>query len=406
MPPLLAIFIVTTIDLMGFGVLVPLVPYMADRYGAGPWLVTAILASYSLCQLVTAPLWGRLSDRYGRRPILAASLAGACLSYVMLGFAPSLGWLLAARMLNGAMAGNISAAMAYASDVSAPAERARAMGVVGAAIGVGFTIGPALGGALAGDSVQGADFLRPALVSAAFSLLAIGIVVFVLRESLDARTRIAQREAEGHGTILGVLRERPVLGWVVLSWGLVTFSQASLESVFALWALQRFGLGPRSIGYLLFGLAVIAVTLQGGLVRRLVRALGEWRLALWGVAIYVAGLACAGLAPGFGVALCGLALCGIGSGLFPPVASALASRQSDAGNRGVVMGSYQSGGSLARVIGPLAAGYVFSRYGAGAPYLLGALVTAQAAWCLLAARRQAEAADMPAGAGAQPASLD
>jgi DHA1 family tetracycline resistance protein-like MFS transporter len=394
---LAAIYIVCAIDVLGFGVLVPLVPYMAGRYGASPWVITAILASYSLCQLLTAPLWGRLSDRFGRRPILLASFAGACLSYLALGFAASLPWLLLARSFNGAMAGNLSAAMAYASDVSAPRDRARAMGVVGMAIATGFTLGPALGGLLAGNSVTAANFLRPALVSAALSLLAMLLVVRVLRESLDAPQRLANRAAEHQGTLLRVLRERPALRWLVLAGLLVTFSQATLESVFALWALARFGLGPRSIGYLLFALALVAVGMQGGVVRRLAPRWGEQRLALASIACYVAGLAWVALASSLASACVGLALCGVGSGLFSPAASALASHQASAHNRGVVMGGWQSGTSLARVLGPLVAGIVFTRFGPSAPFLVGALVTAQAAWCMLAAGRALRAAGPTGG---------
>jgi len=401
MKPLTAIFIVSTIDVLGFGVLVPLVPYMADRYGAGPWLVTAILASYSFAQLLMAPVWGRLSDRFGRRPILISSLAGACFSYLMLGFAPTLGWLLVARLFNGAMAGNLSAAFAYASDVSGQKDRARALGVVGVAIAVGFTLGPALGGILAGDSALHANFLLPALVSAGLSVLAMLLVMFMLRESLDAATRIAHREAETRGTLLQVLRSRPTLAWIVLAGVLVTFSQASLESVFALWALARFGFGPRTIGYLLFGLALVTVAMQGGLVRRLAPRFGEWRLALASIACYVLGLVWVAFSPGLASSLVGLAACGVGAGLFAPSASSLASRQSDPGNRGVVMGAYQSGTSLARVLGPLVAGYTFARFGPGAPFLAGALVTAQATWCLLAAGRKASMAADAANEGAQ-----
>lgn len=387
MKPLSAIFIVCTIDVLGFGVLVPLVPYMADRYGASPWVVTAILASYSLCQLVTAPVWGRLSDRFGRRPILITSFAGACLSYLALGFAPSLLWLLLARSFNGAMAGNLSAAMAYASDVSAPRDRARAMGTVGAAIALGFTLGPAIGGLLAGDTVQGANFLTPALVAAALSLLAMLMVLLLLRESLDASQRLANHAAEHQGTVLRVLARRPALRWLVLAGVLVTFSQAALEAVFALWALKRFGLGPRSIGYLLFALALVAVAMQAGLVRRLAPRWGEQRIALASIACYVLGLVWVGIAPSLASACVGLALCGVGSGLFSPTGSALASHQASAHDRGVVMGTWQSGTSLARVLGPLVAGVVFTRFGPGAPFLVGALVTAQAAWCMLAAER-------------------
>jgi MFS family permease len=183
------------------------------------------------------------------------------------------------------------------------------------------------------------------------------------------------------------LSARPALRWLVLAGILVTFSQATLESIVALWGLRRFGIGPRTVGYLLFGLAMIAVVMQGGLVRVLAPRFGEYRLALGGIGAYVSGLVLVGIAPDFAVAIAGLALCGVGSGAFSPSVSALASRQADAGNRGVVMGTYQSGTSLARVLGPFSSGLVFGRFGAGAPFLVGALVTLQALWCMLAARR-------------------
>jgi MFS family permease len=390
MRPLTAIFIVCAIDVLGFGVIVPLVPYVADRFGAAPWMITWILGSYSLCQLVAAPLWGRLSDRYGRRAILMTSMAGACVSYGILGFAPGLTWLLISRMLNGCMAGSISAAMAYAADVSRPEHRARALGTVGAAIGLGFMIGPAVGGLLVGNKVQSANFLLPAMVSAALSLLALLMVALLLRESQSAAQRLANRSGASAATVWRTLRARPALRWLVLGAVLVTFSQATLESIVALWGLKRFALGPRTIGGLLFGLAAITVAMQGGLVRVLAPRYGEYRLALAGVAAYVVGLAIAGAASSLAMAVAGLALVGFGSGAFSPSASALASRQADASNRGVVMGTYQAGSSLARVLGPFSSGVIFGRFGPGAPFLVGALVTLQAVWCMLAAQRSAQ----------------
>lgn len=393
MRPLVAIFIVCAIDVFGFGVIVPLVPYMADRFGATPWMITGILGSYSLCQLVAAPFWGRLSDRYGRRAILMTSMAGACASYCILGFASGLPGLLVSRMLNGFMAGNISAAMAYAADVSRPEQRARALGTVGAAIGVGFMIGPAVGGLLVGNNVRAASFLLPAMVSAGLSLVALLLVALLLRESQSAAERLANRASATPATALRTLRTRPALRWLVLGAVLVTFSQATLESIVALWGLKRFALGPRTIGAVLFGLAAITIAMQGGLVRVLAPRYGEYRLALAGIAAYVAGLAIAGAASSLAMALAGLALVGFGSGAFSPSASALASRQANASNRGVVMGTYQAGTSLARVLGPFSSGLIFGRFGPGAPFLVGALVTLQAAWCMLAAQRSEQSGE-------------
>src|SRR5471032_78066 len=219
------LFFVAVIDILGFGILIPLVPYMADRFGVSPALITPILAIYSLCQLVAAPLWGRLSDRYGRRPILMSSLAGACVSYLLLGVAHSVAGLVVARGLAGFMAGNISAAFAYASDISTPAQRAKSMGMVGAAIGIGFMLGPAIGGLLAGENIQTANFLRPAALSAALSLVAIGLVFFVLRESHVPERRTVAGGARSMSAWF-LLRSRPALRAVATASFLVTCSQS------------------------------------------------------------------------------------------------------------------------------------------------------------------------------------
>ncbi len=257
-----ALFIVCVIDILGFGILIPLVPYMADRFGASPELITPILGAYSLCQLLAAPFWGRLSDRYGRRPILMSSLAGACVSYAMLGVADNLWWLLASRVLAGFMAGNIAAAFAYASDISSPENRAKSMGTVGAAIGVGFMFGPAIGGLLAGNDEHTANFALPAIVSACLSLLAISLVFFLLPESHSKEHRTTHHEPHA-GHPIRLLRERPTLRLIVSGAFLVTCSQAILESIFAIWAMNRFGFGPRTVGVVLFCLALIPVAMQG-----------------------------------------------------------------------------------------------------------------------------------------------
>jgi len=381
------LFVVCVIDVLGFGVLIPLVPYMAHRYGATPTVITAVMGSYSLCQLLAAPLWGRLSDRHGRRPILLSSLAGACASYVLLGLVDNLGGVLFARMLAGFMAGNLAAAFAYASDVSAPEARARSMGMVGAAIGIGFMLGMPIGGTLAGNDAQGANFLRPALLSACLSVVAMLLVKLRLPES-RVRSRAAEQEAGRAARPLQLLRARPALLLICAGALLITTAQGMLESIFALWALDRFGFGPRTVGYALFGAALVAVLMQGGGVRALAPRLGEARLALFGACAYAAGLlAVAATGSGLAGTAVGLALCGAGMGAFGPSASALASRQSRSDDRGAVMGTYQAGTSLARVIGPFAAGPLYSLLGSNAPFIAGACLALPAAWLVWRSRR-------------------
>lgn len=389
------LFFVSMVDVLGFGVLIPLVPYMGERFGASPGVITAILGSYSLCQLIASPLWGRLSDRYGRRPILMSSLAGACASYGILALASNLGLLLLSRMLAGFMAGNLAAAFAYASDVSRSEDRAKSMGMIGAAIGVGFMLGIPIGGALAGDRAATANFVRPALLSMALSLTAILLVRFKLPESRPSGERAAPRERGPRP--LELLRERPMLRSIAGAALLVICSQGILESIFVIWAFDRFGAGPRTVGLALFGVALLTVLMQGGLVRSLAPRLGEGVLGSLGAAAYACGLIIVGFA-GRDVPLigCGLALAGLGMGAFTPSASALASHQSRGADRGAVMGTYQASTSLARVIGPFASGYLYQLLGPSAPFLAGACLSIPAAWLLWRTRHAARGLDTEA----------
>ena len=385
--PLQALFIVVVIDVLGFGIVIPLIPYMAVQFGASPTLNTWILGIYSFFQLLATPLWGRLSDRFGRRPILLTSMLGACTSYLMLAFAHSLATLFVARALAGFMAGNLSAAMAYASDISRPADRARTMGAVGAAIGIGFMLGPLIGGLLAGEQLQSASFLRPALVSAAASALAMLLVMFMLPESHSAQQRREHEGSEPRAFAWELLQRLPGLRWLTLAALLVTFAVSTLESIFAIWARDRYQVGPRTVGIALFALAIAAVGMQGGLMRRLAPRYGETRLAIAGIVFLAAGVVCVAFGTAPSLVILGMMACGLGAGLFNPSGLALASREAQPHNRGAVMGSYQSGASLARVLAPLASGPTYMHIGPSAPFVLAAVVTLQALWCILAVRR-------------------
>jgi DHA1 family tetracycline resistance protein-like MFS transporter len=391
---LAALVLFCVIDTLGFGMLVPLVPYMADRFGTAPQYITPILGSYSLCQLLAAPWWGRLSDRYGRRPVLMSSLAGAGVSYLLLAGAHNIWWVLASRLLAGCMAGNLAAAFAYAADVSTPHNRAATLGLVGAAIGIGFTLGPPLGGLLAGGDPHTANFTVPALASVCTSLSAILLVRLVLPESHSA----AQRRAHPGGPrrrSWRLLRERPTLALLAASTLLVTYSQSILESIFAIWALHRYGFGPRTVGFLLFAIALPALIMQGGVVRLLAPRVGEPRLASGGALLYVAGLVTLGCAATLGATVSGLLLCGVGLGAYNPSAAALASRQSAEHDRGAVLGTYVASASLARVLGPFTSGPLYAGLGPAAPFLIGACVSLPAVWLVRRARRALTGGEIP-----------
>src|SRR5215831_15358176 len=205
------LFLIVFVDLVGFGLVIPLLPFYAVRFGASPQEVTLLLAVYSLMQLFAAPLWGRLSDRVGRRPVLMISMAASVLAYLWIGAATAAWMLFAARALAGACAGNIAAAQAYIADITKPEDRAKGMGVIGAAFGLGFIIGPAFGGLLAGNNPAAADIETPAWVAAGLSFVALCGVVVVLPESLPAdRQRVHGTSRARLSALLDVLR-RPVL---------------------------------------------------------------------------------------------------------------------------------------------------------------------------------------------------
>ena len=327
------LFLIVVVDLVGFGLVIPLLPFYAVRFAASPQEVTALVAIYSLAQLVTAPLWGRLSDRVGRRPVLLASLTASALAYLWLGGATALWMLFAARAFAGACAGNIAAAQAYVADVTKPEERARGMGLIGAAFGLGFMIGPALGGLLAGNDPLTADLETPAWVAAGLSALALLGVLLLLPESLPADRRDGAPPTGRLGVVLSVLR-RPVLSRLIVVNFLVILAFAGMQSVFAIWAMPQLGWGPGQVGYVFAYVGLVSAVLQGGLIGRLTRYFGEERLLLSGLALIIAGFLIMPFAhhlPVLGGAVTGLAL---GTGLVQPAINSLISRRAGAGGTG------------------------------------------------------------------------
>jgi DHA1 family tetracycline resistance protein-like MFS transporter len=368
------LFLIVFVDLVGFGLVIPLLPFYAVRLSASPQQVTFLLAIYSLMQLFTAPLWGRLSDRLGRRPVLMVSMVASVFAYFCIGSAGALWMLFAARALAGACAGNIAAAQAYIADVTKPEDRAKGMGLIGAAFGLGFIIGPALGGLLAGSDPATADVETPAWVAAALSFIALCGVFLLLPESLPADLRRVRGGSRSRiGVICGVLR-RPVISRLILIFFLVIVAFAGMESTFALWAMAQFGWGPGQVGYVFAYVGVLSAILQGGLIGSLTRRFSEERLLASGLFLIGAGLlviAAARNVPVFAVSVSALAL---GMGLTQPSLNSLISRRARREEQGEVMGVSQSVGSLSRVLGPIAAGFFFAEFGRNAAFLWGAVL--------------------------------
>jgi MFS transporter, DHA1 family, tetracycline resistance protein len=371
------LFLIVLIDLIGFGLVIPLLPFYAVRFGATAPEVTWLLATYSLMQLVAVPLWGRLSDHAGRRPVLMASMAASALAYLWLGAANALWMLFAARALAGACAGNIAAAQAYIADITKPEERAHGMGMIGAAFGLGFIFGPALGGFLAGNNPMTANLATPAWVAAALSFVALCGVLFVLRESHPVERRGLAQPRGRIGLIFAALR-RPVLSRLIVIFFLVILAFAAMESIFALWALRQLDWGPERVGFVFAYLGLLSAIMQGGLTRRLTKRYGEERLLLGGLVLLGVGLVIVPFARDLAVLSGAFAALAIGLGLVQPALNSLISRRAGREEQGQVLGVTQSVGSLARVIGPPLAGYLFAGLGRGSPFLGGAVVVALA----------------------------
>ncbi len=371
------LFLIVFIDLVGFGLVIPLLPFYAERFAASPLQMTLLFAVYSLMSMMTAPLWGRLSDRVGRRPVLMASMAAAALAYVGLAFATRLWMVFAARGFAGACAGNIAAAQAYIADVTAPEQRAKGMGMIGAAFGLGFIIGPVLGGVIAGNDLATADLQTPGLIAAGLSFAAFLGVIALLPESLAAgRARSSRgRIAAARGALA-----QPVLARLLVVFFLVILAFSGMETTFAWWAIAQFGWGPRPIGFVFFYVGLLSALMQGVFIGKLTGRFGEERVMLAGLGAIALGLLVLPFAhelARLGVALSALAL---GMGAMQPSLNSLISRRAGAGEQGEIMGVAQSVGSLSRVLGPIIAGSLFAAFGRNTPYLWGAVLVGGALW--------------------------
>jgi DHA1 family tetracycline resistance protein-like MFS transporter len=365
--PLLIIFLTIFVNLIGFGIIVPLLPFYAETFGASPVVIGLLFAVYSLCQLIAAPLLGDLSDRYGRRPVLVFSLAGTVVSFVMLAVAHSVTMLFLARMVDGLSGGNISTARAYVADVTEPRDRARAYGLIGAAFGMGFIMGPALSGVLARVS-----YTAPIWAAAALTLVATAMAWLWLPETVH-------RARAGTGNPLDYLPElfrRPAMRRVLTIDFIYWFSFAIFQTTFALFAARRFGFDASHTGYLFAGFGVLGAVIQGGFIRPIVRRAGDKATFIAGIVFSVGGLTAAAFAHSillFALALVPLA---IGMGFGHPTVSSLISRAGRGDEQGRVQGAAGAVESLGRTLGPVWGSASLQRFGEAAPFLTGAMFLA------------------------------
>jgi DHA1 family tetracycline resistance protein-like MFS transporter len=360
--PLLVIFITVFIDLVGFGIVIPVLPYYAEgtKFGATPTQVGLLFASYSVMQLVFAPVLGRLSDKYGRRPILLMSLLGTAIGFLVLGFATTLWMLFVGRIIDGISGGNISTAQAYIADVTTKENRAKGMGLIGAAFGLGFVFGPAIGGILSRWGIN-----VPFLFAGGLAFANAILLYFTLPETVtpDHPARVSAASGRGWRQLLIAMRE-PRLAYVLAIYflGIVAFSM--MTATFSLFMMFRLGYDAFHNGWVFAFVGIISAIIQGGLIGKLVKRFGEPLLIIVGALLFSASLffiPFVTLTSGL-VALLALgATTAIGQALSAPSLSSLASKTASAGEQGGVLGVMQSVASLARAVGPsLAAVLIYS----------------------------------------------
>jgi len=395
------VFGIVALDLIGFGILIPQLGVYGVKFGASPFTAGLLVAVYSLMQLVFSPILGRLSDRYGRRPVLLLSLTGSMAGYLLFAFADSLPLLFLARVIDGMSGGNISTAQAYVADVTKPEERARGMGMIGAAFGLGFVLGPAIGGfmgAWGGNMAIG-------LFAAGLAGLNLVLTYLFLPESRRPDSAsAASRTLRGAAQALRM----PVVGRCMVLVLLFTTAFAQMEGTFSVYLLSRFlssgpvplegGLfflsaraGPEELaqaslraGWLFALVGVLSAAIQGGLIRRIlpVRRPGEpghapgreGSLVVVGFGLTAVGLGLLPLAPSYGWLFPVMGVLAVGSAFTNPALSALVSLHAPADRMGSVLGTYQAFGSLGRIVGPALGGWLFSGFGPGVPYGTAALV--------------------------------
>lgn len=378
---LFVLFGVVFINLVGFGIVIPLLPFYGQTLDAPPWQVALMFSAYSLGQFVAEPFWGRLSDRIGRKPVLMITILANAVGYLALAFVPNIWLAVAVRLFTGLGAGNISTVQGYVADVTPPEQRAGRMGLIGAAFGLGFIVGPGLGGLLTREDMGALGYQLPIFTAAGLCLLAAAGIALLLKESRGRADPAAPRPPFLGGVHDAV--RNPVVSRVLLVTLIYMAGFSGMESTFGFWTEARYGWGVREVGLSFMAVGVVSVITQGLLAGRLARRFGEARVLAVGCLIFGTGLmgqvAASHLLPNADYLVPVIMAAGaFGMAMTMPNISALISRSVDPDRQGAMLGLNMAASSSARIFGPLAAGAIFSYVGHDWPFLIGAALTVPA----------------------------
>jgi DHA1 family tetracycline resistance protein-like MFS transporter len=354
---LVTLLSVVFLNIAGFGVVIPLLPFFGKAFHAQAWQITLLFSMFSFGQFLGEQVWGRMSDRLGRRPVLIITIAVSALTYLLLAFSPNIWIAYAARLACGFFSGNISTLQGCMADISAPEQRAGRMGVMGSAFSMGFMTGPALGGLLAQPSLGTLGFHLPLFAACGLGLASALAVVLFVRETRP-----------------GTPDTRPVIKRILVISFVTVSGFAGIEATYGLWTERRFGWGPREIGFAFMGIGVLGAFCQGVLTGRLVRLYGEARVLTVGLFAMFAGMITQFASPSWPIAMAGFALVCFGQSICFPNLAGLISRSTSPDRQGEMLGVNMSNNALARIGGPIYAGQLFSLVDPGAPFLLSALL--------------------------------
>lgn len=367
------LFAFVFVDVLGFSLILPLLPYYAETFAATPTIIGLLLGANAAAQFIGAPIIGRLSDRYGRRPLLILSIAGTVVSFVMLGFANSLGMLFASRILDGLLGGNVSLAQAYITDVTDDKNRARGLGLIGAAFGLGFIFGPALGGTLS----AGGNYSLPAFAAAVLSALNLLGVLIWLPESLPSERRtewVRSPRAAFTARALWEALNRPCVGPLLnvrLFYGLAF---TAFQTTFALFAQRRLALDAQATSYVLTYVGLLVVAVQGGGLGLLTKRFSDKQLIFAGTILLTFALLGWALTPTLGLLLVVLAPLALAGGVLNVASNSSLTKSVYPQEAGGILGLSASLGSLTRVVSPVVGGFLFDEVGTAAPGIAGAVL--------------------------------